>query len=307
MITTYRQLLTETLAKYENAKALNRRGRTSTCSYQPVFNEDGMHMGIGCGLGVHIDPAKAKVLDSATGPTGIQYLYGHEEYKPFIDEVFDVKGIGMNHLQRLQFLHDNSSAVDEFRNKLTQAIAELPELRVLVSRLQQFSPFGQLLTFDDGSTEFDPECAQTTPVLTAELYNGRAAKNSTGAWVHAPGVRLHEYTDGLLAFAVGLTFLKIDTQGKAVYDYSVITPTGVEFHGDEETGNVLHVPCYWGIARTMGEAVAWMCLGEDTAVEFPSNTTPEQWEWIRSDEREVKEAEIDEWIEHFDRRTVLAK
>lgn len=307
MITTYRQLLTETLAKYENAQGLNRKSSSGPCFYEPTLDEHTNVLGIGCGIGCHIDPAKARVLDNAIGPTGIQHLYRHEEYREIIDEVFDVEKIGMDHLRLMQFMHDQSMSVDTFREKLTQIIAELPELRVLVSRVQQFGPYGQLLTFDDGSTEFDPECSQTTPILTAELYNGRAAKNSTGAWVHAPGVRLHEYTDGLLAFAVGLTFLKIDTQGKAVYDYSVITPTGVEFHGDEETGNILHVPSYWGIARTMGEAVAWMCLGEDTAVEFPSDTTPEQWEWIRSDERQVKEAEIDEWIEHFDRRFVLAK
>lgn len=306
MITTYRQLLTETLAKYENAPCLNRTGLSTTgttCFYRPIFNPVAQALGIGCGLGCHIEREKAILLDKAIGPTGIQFVYKADpEYKKIIDETFDVLQIGMANLMHVQQMHDKGSdSVEEFRKLLADELARLPELRTLNSRVQQFSPFGQVLYFDDGTAEFDPECSQTTPILTAELYNGRAAKNSAGAWVHAPGMRLHEYTDGLLGFAVGLTFLTLDVQGKAVYDYSVITPTGVEFHGDEATDNLIVVPLRWSIGRVMGECVAWICLGEDSMATYPADTTPEQWEWIRSAERETKEAEIDEWIERFDR------
>lgn len=176
-------------------------------------------------------------------------------------------------------------------------------IRILLNRTVVFEPeFGQKLRFDDGTIEFDKDCTQTTPILTAERYNGRAAKRNDGTWTHAPGNRNHDYVHSLLGFAVGITYSTVDSDGKAVYDYSVITPTGVEFHGNEETGNVLRVPSHWSIERVAAEAIAWMCIGEDSGTEFPSDTTPEQWDWIRSTEREIKSAEIDEWLENYDRR-----
>lgn len=163
------------------------------------------------------------------------------------------------------------------------------------------NPFGQHLYFGDGTTEWDEGCTQTTPILTAELYNGKAAKTEGGEWVPAPGPRSeYELEYHMLGFQVQLQFVTIDSDGKVVYDYHVTTPTGVIFHGDWKD-NVLHVPRHWTEIRAAAEAIAWICTGEDSGLDFPDTFTHLQWEWIRSDERESASAEIDEWIDAYDR------
>lgn len=167
-------------------------------------------------------------------------------------------------------------------------------MKVLINRVPSFNPFGQYLLYDDGTDEFDYGASQTTAILTAEQYNGVAAKDDNGNWMHGPGPRLHEIGDSLLGFSIGLTYVHY-THGQAAYDYTVVTPTGVAFHGDGE-GNVLRVPPFWGIGRISAEAIAWICVGEDDGMEF-QRLTPEQWEWVRSLDREIASAEIDAWIE----------
>lgn len=177
-------------------------------------------------------------------------------------------------------------------------------MKILISRDYAFTnPVGQNLRFDDGSVEWDSGCTQTTDILTAELYNGKAAKDDSGQWVPAPGPRNHEVEFDIVGFHVGLTFVEFIYNGKAAYDYTVITPTGVAFHTDGKN-NLLHVPSFWDIERVAGEAISWMCVGEDSGIDFPEDTTPQQWEWIRSDEREYASMEIDEWMEEYDRRKV---
>lgn len=173
-------------------------------------------------------------------------------------------------------------------------------MKILINRVQQFNPFGQTLIFDDGTQEFDPDCTQTTPILTAQQYNGKAAKNEAEEWVPAPGSRDHQYETDMLGFKVGLTTIGIDGDGKAIYDYSVQTPTGVWFHGDGGD-NTLHAPSSWQNERVAAEIIAWICVGEDAGTDFPSDTTAEQWEWIRSWERESASAQVDDWLEHRDR------
>lgn len=155
--------------------------------------------------------------------------------------------------------------------------------------------WGQWITYDDGSKEFDKDFAQTTAILTAEQYNGKAAKDDDGNWVHAPGPRQHNDEHEIAGFHVGLTLISFDADGKAVHDYTVITPTGVVFHGD------LHTPSSWTDERVVLECVAWTTDGEDSGREFPEDTTPEQWAWIRSYDREIAAAEIDDLIEQLDR------
>lgn len=173
-------------------------------------------------------------------------------------------------------------------------------MKILANRIANFQPFGQWLYFWDDTQEFDPMCAQTTAILTAEQYNGKAAKDDNGQWVAAPGPRVHENNFDILGFKVGLTFLGIDEDNKSIYDYTVITPTGVAFHGDGKY-NTPHIPSNWDFDRIVAEIISWICLGEDSGVDFPEDTTPEQWAWIRSDEREQFSADIDDLIERLDR------
>lgn len=159
--------------------------------------------------------------------------------------------------------------------------------------------FGQWLIFDDGSRMFD-DFSQTSAILTAEQYNGRAALTDDGVWIPAPGLRNHDHDYTLLGFHVGMTMLGVDSLGKAIYDYTVITPTGIAFHGDGK-GNTMHVPTGWRELHIAAEMISWICVGEDSGIEFPEDTTPEQWGWIRGQVREYCEVEINEWIEEYDR------
>lgn len=161
--------------------------------------------------------------------------------------------------------------------------------------------YGQWITYEDGSTEFDKDFAQTADIIQAEQYNGKAAKDDDGQWVHAPGPRNHNDEHEILGFHVGLSYERHDSDGKAVWDYSVITPTGVAFHGDGKN-NVFHTPSGWSDERVACEAIFWICLGEDSGTDFPEDTTAEQWTWIRSPEREMASAEIDEYVESLDRQ-----
>lgn len=301
MISTYPQLIEATLKIYEDASHLNKtenQNRSPICFYAPIRR--GYK---GCAIGCHLKLAKAKKLDKVlnevkSSPTGINYCYRQSTVaKAIIDEVFDVQAIGMLRLSDLQSMHDTADTVETFRARLQGELKRIQNPKVLVKREVLHDPLRQKLTFDDASKEMDFDCQQTTDILTVEKYNGKAAKTWDGKWVHAPGPRLHEYEDDILGFKVGLTFSTIDSEGKAVYDYSVKTPTGVSFHGNEATNNLLRVPSHWSVGRIMAEAIAWMCLGEDTSVTFPADTTEEQWLWIRSDKREEYEGEIGAWIE----------
>lgn len=174
-------------------------------------------------------------------------------------------------------------------------------MKILTERNGTFDPFGQMLFFSDGSGEFDPDCAQTTAILTAEQYNGKAAKDDNGQWIAAPGPRNHDMEFDIVGFHVGLTYIQHDGEGKALFDYSVITPTGVAFHGNEKDG-LLAVPPHWHNERVAAEIISWICIGEDSGTDFSGNTTPQQWEWIRSIGREYSSMETDEWLEDYDRR-----
>ena len=159
--------------------------------------------------------------------------------------------------------------------------------------------FGQWLTFDDGSKMFD-DFSQTSAILDAERYNGRAALTDDGKWVPAPGLRNHDHDYKLLGFHVGMTILGIDSDNKFVFDYTVVTPTGVAFHGDGKD-NTLHTPTHWRELRIAAEMISWICIGEDSGATFPSDLTDEQWVWIRGQVREYCEVEINEWIDEYDR------
>lgn len=172
-------------------------------------------------------------------------------------------------------------------------------MKIFKDRTVQFAPFGQIIEYEDGTTEFDHGCQQTTPIQTAQQYNGKAAKDDAGEWVPAPGARIHEIEETLLGFKVGLTYMG-GSDGRANYDYTVITPTGVAFHGDGKT-NIISVPSNWLWVRVAAEAISWMCLGEDAGASFPENMSTEQWEWIRSYEREYASADVGEWLEIYDR------
>lgn len=173
-------------------------------------------------------------------------------------------------------------------------------MKILLSRNVVYqSNFGQRLFFDDGTQEFDSDCSQTTAILTAELYNGKAAKDDDGQWVPAPGPRKHEMEFDILGFHVGLTLVKFDSNGKAVHDYTVITPTGVAFHGDGKD-NTLHTPSNWTDERVAAEIISWICLGEDSGA-TPLAQDDYQWTWVRSVNREMADYEIRELIEAHDR------
>lgn len=172
-------------------------------------------------------------------------------------------------------------------------------MKILRERFKHFQPFGQHLIFHDGSREFDPECAQTTAILTAELYNGQAAKNEAGEWVAAPGGRKHDWETNLVGFHVGLTMIGAGSDGKHIYDYTVITPTEVAFHGSGKADG-LHVPSGWDTIRVAAEAIAWMCVGPDDGVEAPTMDTA-QTMWYYSVNRESASGDIDEWIDAYDR------
>lgn len=172
-------------------------------------------------------------------------------------------------------------------------------MKILTAREVILNPFSQLLTFEDGTIEVDHNCTQTTPILTAEQYNGTAAKDDAGNWVPAPGPSNHQYDQDLLGFRVGLTMIGVDSDGKAIFDYSVLTPTGVWFHGNGED-NTLHVPSNWPNERVAAEIVMWHCLDKDD-ISVPDDVTPEQWEWINSYERETASADVDEWLAAHDK------
>lgn len=157
----------------------------------------------------------------------------------------------------------------------------------------------QILTFDNGTVEYDAYLTQTTAILTAELYNGKAAKNDAGEWVAAPGARIHDWGTSLLNFHVGLTMIGADSDGKHIYDYTVITPTGVAFHGDGKD-NTLGIPSGWDTVRVAAEAIAWICIGPDDGVDAPTMDAA-QTMWYYSVNRESASADIDEWIEKYDR------
>lgn len=170
-------------------------------------------------------------------------------------------------------------------------------MKILIDRYIRFNPLCQVLSFDDGSTEIDYDCTQSTDIIAAEAYNGQAAKDDQGRWVAAPGWRNHYWEESLLGFRVGLTIVGSDSSHFA-YDYSVETPTGVIFHGDGKR-NVLRAPLGWPTGRVIAEAIVWMCLGEDAGIEFAADTTPEQWAWIRSTDRELASMKIDDWLETY--------
>lgn len=173
-------------------------------------------------------------------------------------------------------------------------------MKILISRDYVFTnPTGQNLRFEDGSVEWDGGCTQTTAILTAELYNGKAAKDDAGNWVPAPGPRMHDYATTLLGFFVGLTMVGTDSDNKAIYDYSVLTPTGVSFHGNSDD-NTLHVPSNWSDERVAAEIIAWMCLSEEDGAELPE-LTAEQRGWVDSPECDEASAAINEWMEAYDK------
>lgn len=177
-------------------------------------------------------------------------------------------------------------------------------MKILVNRVPSFNPYGQYLLYDDGTDEFDYGASQTPAILIAEQHNSYAAKDDDGQWIPAPGSRTHEYDLSLLGFRVQLTYVR-HMHRKAAYDYAVTTPTGVTFYGNSEN-NVLIVPSFWTIGRVVGEAVAWICVGEDSELEFLEDTTPEQWQWIRSTDRKIASAEIDKWIEQWDKNKIIS-
>lgn len=166
-----------------------------------------------------------------------------------------------------------------------------------------YQNWGQWLEYDDGSREFDLAFTQASAIIQAECYSGRAAKDDDGNWVPAPGPRKHDYEVDILGFRVGLTFERMTSDGKSVFDYSVTTPTGVSFHGNRKD-NTLIVPGHWSLEHNAAELLTYICLGEDSGAEFPEDTTPEQWQWIRSDEREMSSANIDDLIERMERGTM---
>lgn len=173
-------------------------------------------------------------------------------------------------------------------------------MKILTNRTVRFNPIvGQLLEYDDGTTEYDSECTQTTAILTAEATNGKAAKDEAGTWVPAPGPRNHDWETNLLGFHVGLTMIGSGNDGKHIYDYTVVTPTGVVFWGNGKK-DALHVPPHWQTIRVAAEMISWICIGEDDGVTF-SDLNPEQWNWMRSADREGASADIDKWIEIYNR------
>lgn len=157
----------------------------------------------------------------------------------------------------------------------------------------------QILTYDDGSKEYDAYCTQTTPILTAELYNGKAAKDDAGNWVPAPGPRTHETDVDLLGFTVAFTFVGFDNDNHhALYDYSVTTPTGVTFHA--RPGYEIGVPSNYDADRIAAEIIAWTCLTLDEIADW-DDLSPERRAWAASDECESLRGDIDEWVEQYDR------
>lgn len=171
-------------------------------------------------------------------------------------------------------------------------------MKILTERNGTFDPFGQMLFFDDGSQEFDADCTQTTAILTAELYNGRAAKDDEGNWTPAPGPRQHSEEYALCGFAVGMTYIQHSGDGKALFDYSVTTPTRLVIHA--RPGYEIAVPAHWESERIAAEIIAWVCLSPEEIADW-EGASPERLAWAASIECESARADIDEWIESYDR------
>lgn len=126
MITSYKQLLEETLAKYEQATALNRiEGNDSRIPGKPVCFYAAIKDGaVGCAIGCHLDLGDAEGLDEYNdGPTGIQFVA--RRFPDIINATFDVGAIGLGNMQTLQRTHDGAANLDNFRNQLRTAIAAL--------------------------------------------------------------------------------------------------------------------------------------------------------------------------------------
>lgn len=124
MITSYKQLLEETLAKFEKATMLNRFGVNdelpegkTLCLYAPIAKG-----AIGCAIGCHLQLKDAVWIDTgATGATGIRSIY--YPYQNIFDKIFDVEAIGVENMLLLQEMHDTAFDLDDFRISLRLAIA----------------------------------------------------------------------------------------------------------------------------------------------------------------------------------------
>lgn len=116
MITTYLQLLEQTLAKFSTAKKLNTDGHH--CLYRPIPGS------VGCAIGCHLDPAKALKIDRLHGHKGIAYLLtnGASMAREILGEVFDYEHIDVTEMNILQMAHDQAADVDSFRSWLQREI-----------------------------------------------------------------------------------------------------------------------------------------------------------------------------------------
>lgn len=133
MITSYKQLLEETLAKFEKATMLNRLGQrshvASLCLYAPIARG-----AVGCAIGCHLQLEDAEEIDAlASEATGIRSVYYPNQN--IFDKIFDVEAIGIENMLLLQEMHDTAFDLDDFRIALRIAITAEDRLLAHEERL----------------------------------------------------------------------------------------------------------------------------------------------------------------------------
>ena len=106
MIHSYKELLEQTLVRYENAPGLSRQN--SMCLYGDKGN------GIGCGIGCHLPPALGNLLDDLDTSNIGNILRELPMETAMINCYIDTDAIGINLLIEMQVAHDTASSLQEY-------------------------------------------------------------------------------------------------------------------------------------------------------------------------------------------------
>lgn len=114
MINSYKELLQETLAKYEHVKFLSRDG--GLCLYGDKAN------GVGCGIGCHLPAWFGDQLDHLDTSNIANIIRDRPHETLLIKQYINVDAIGVNLLVEMQVAHDTATSVAKYRKWMKEQL-----------------------------------------------------------------------------------------------------------------------------------------------------------------------------------------
>lgn len=124
MITTYRQLVKATIAKYKSATALSKLPATiaigQRCKYAPAVEGS-----VGCAIGCHLTPENGARLDNMGNNTTIKRLARYDEGRAILLEIIALDGLDMDAITHFQAIHDQAVDVEDYRFWLQEELRQI--------------------------------------------------------------------------------------------------------------------------------------------------------------------------------------